>query len=101
MLPSEWLQIESRLALRLASSGVREVPLQDGFRIGIGLLQIHAPIFQLLQRDRHAGHRAAYECAGPHHAEVTIEIFDLGLTRHGGSVIGSATYLLPRHGWRS
>ena len=45
---------------------------------------IHAPIFQLFQRDRHAGHRAAYECAGPHHAEVTIEISDLGLTRHGG-----------------
>jgi len=71
--------------------------LQDGFRIGIGFLQIHAPILQLFERDRYAGHRAAHECAGPHDTEVAVEIFDLGLTCHWGSAIGSVQHVMSPH----
>jgi hypothetical protein len=49
---------------------------------GIGLLQIDAPVLQLLKRDRHAGHRAGTKAPRPDDAEITIEIFDLGLSRH-------------------
>ena len=83
---------EKNERLRLSCSGIREMSLQDGFRIGIGFLQIHAPILQLFERDRYAGHRAAHECAGPHDTEVAVEIFDLGLTCHWGSAIGSVQH---------
>ena len=58
------------------------VPLQHRLGRRIGLLQFDAPVFQLLERDRHVGDRAAHECARPDHAEVAVEIFHLRLPRH-------------------
>src|ERR1700730_10282161 len=66
-----------------------EMPLQHGFRIDVGLLQVNAPIFQLFERDRQAGHRATHEGTRPHDAKIAVKVFDLGLTRHGGRTIGS------------
>ena len=73
--------------VRLNSAGrlfraLRLAPLQHRLRRGIGLLQIDAPVFELLERDRHAGHRAAHKGAGAHHAEIAIEVFHLGLAAH-------------------
>ena len=68
------------------------MPLQHGFRIDVGLLQVNASIFQLFERDRQAGHRATHEGTRPHDAKVAVEIFDLGLTRHGGRAIGSVQH---------
>ena len=53
------------------------MPLQDRLGRNICLLALDAPVFQFLDRDRRASHRAAYEAAGAHHAEIAIEIFHL------------------------
>ena len=59
-----------------------EMPLQHDLGRDIGFLQVDAPILQLLERDRRAGDRAAHEGARPQHAEVNVEVFDLGLAGH-------------------
>ena len=69
-------------AAALATCAAAAAPLQHRLRRGIGLLQVDAPVFELLERDRHAGDRAAHEGAGPHDAEIAVEIFDLGLAVH-------------------
>src|SRR4051812_23035965 len=48
----------------------------------IGFLQLDTPVFQLFERDRHIGHRAAHKRARPHDAEVPVEIFHLRFPRH-------------------
>ena len=60
----------------------RTHPLHHCFRGSVSLLQIDAPIAKLFQRDGYARHRAADEGTRPHHTEIAIEIFDLGLARH-------------------
>ena len=76
------------------------MPLQHGLGRGIGLLQVDAPVFQLLERDRHAGHGAAHEGAGPHDAEIAVEIFDLGLAGHRRRAIESIEHVALRGGGR-
>src|SRR5712691_5191423 len=57
--------------------------LQHRLRAGIGFLQVDAPVFQLLERDRDAGDGAAHERPRPDHAEVAVEELDVRLARHG------------------
>ena len=66
----------------LTLSLLRVQPLHHRLGRGIGLLELDAPVFQLLERDRHAGHGAAHEGARPHDAEIPVEKLDLGLSRH-------------------
>ncbi len=66
----------------LKSVSARNEPPQHRLRRGVGLLQVHAPVLELLERDRRAGHRAAHERARPDDAEIAVEIFDLGFSRH-------------------
>src|SRR5664279_4253114 len=63
-------------------TGLRQQALQHRLRRGIGLLPIDAPVFELLERDRHAGHRAAHKGARPRDAEIAIEVFHLRLAVH-------------------
>ena len=69
--------------------GTQALPLQHRFGRGIGFLQVDAPVAQLLERNGDAGHRATHEGARPHHAEIAVEIFDLGLAGHRGRTIGT------------
>ena len=73
-------------ALRSARIGMR-MPLQNSLGRRISFLQIDAPVSQLLERNGRAGHGAMHERAGPHHAEIAVQIFDFGLSRAGGSTI--------------
>src|SRR5262245_54316413 len=60
--------------------------LEHGLRGRVGLLMLHAPVFQLLERDRHRRHSTAHECPRAHDTEVAIEVSDLRLAGHlGGS----------------
>jgi hypothetical protein len=65
-------------SLRFYPAGIE--PLQHSLGSRIGLLALHAPIFQLFERNRQPGHRAAHEGAGPYHAEIAVEIADLGFS---------------------
>src|SRR5262245_33511993 len=56
--------------------------LQDRLGGRIGFLQIDAPIFELLKRNRHPCHSAAHEGTWPHDAEIAIEVFYLCLAVH-------------------
>jgi len=56
--------------------------LQDRFRRRIGFLQIDAPVFELFERDWHAGYRTADKRTGPNHAEIAVEIFYFRLAIH-------------------
>ena len=49
------------------------VSLQHGFRRRIGLLQLDAPVFEFLQRNRHAGHCASHERARTNDAKIAVE----------------------------
>ena len=46
---------------------------------GVGFLQLDAPIFQLVERNRLAGDRAAHEGARADDAIIAVEIAKLGL----------------------
>src|ERR1700716_2990484 len=66
-----------------ASGGAAGIQaLQHRLGPRIGLLALDAPVFQLLERDRHPGDGAAHEGAGPQHAEITVEVADFRLPRH-------------------
>ncbi len=65
------------------------MPLQDGLRCRVGLLQVDAPIAEFLQWDGNAGHRATHERSRPHDAKITVEVFNLGLSGHGGRSISA------------
>ena len=82
---------------RSALEPLRVMALQHGLGRRIGLLPIDAPVFQLFERDRRAGHRASHECAGPHHAKIAIEISDLGLAGHWRRTIESIQHIRLRH----
>jgi hypothetical protein len=69
--------------------------LQHRLRTRIGLLQLNAPIFQFLQRNRYAGHRATYEGSRPHNAEIAVEIFDFCLPGHGRAMIEAIEQINP------
>jgi hypothetical protein len=56
-------------------------PFEHGFGAGIGLLALHAPVFQLFERDRGAGDGATHESPGSQYPEVSIEILHLGFAR--------------------
>src|SRR5437870_3136634 len=60
------------------SRPIRVQALYHGAGRRIGFLPVDAPVFQLFQRDRHAGHGAAHEGAGAHDAEIAVEVFELG-----------------------
>src|SRR5258708_40094104 len=49
---------------------------------GVGLLRLHAPVFQLLERNRDAGYGAAHEGARPDDPEIAVEKLHFGLSRH-------------------
>ena len=55
------------------------IALQRGVGCRIGLLQLDAPVAQIRQRDRLAGHGAGDEIAGRYHLELTIEKLHAGL----------------------
>src|SRR5581483_5821519 len=55
------------------------VALERGGGVDIGLLQLDAPIAELVERDGAPGHRAAHELAGREHLDLAVEIFELGL----------------------
>jgi hypothetical protein len=69
--------------------------LQHRLRTGIGFLQLDAPVFELLEWDRRAGHCTTHEGSRPDDAKITIEILDLGLTRHGRAVIKAIQHVMP------
>ena len=52
---------------------------QRGRRVGIGLLQLDAPIAQLVERNGAAGDGAAHEVARAQHLHFAVEILELGL----------------------
>src|SRR6516165_2856246 len=64
-------------ALSLLFQRARKMPLQNGARYRIGLLQVDAPIFQLIERDPRIGHRAAHIGSRRDDAEIAVEILDL------------------------
>ena len=88
----------ARCSLPVASPshGAWKVPLQDHIGIGVGLLQIDAPVFELFEWDREARHRTAHERTGPHDAKITVEILDLRLARHRRGTIGSIEHIRLR-----
>ena len=57
--------------------GVAEA-LQRSCGVDIGLLQLDAPIAQLLERNGASGDGAAHEVARRHHLHLAVEIFELG-----------------------
>src|SRR5256714_12261769 len=75
---------------------IREMALQDGFGRDIGLLQVDAPILELFERDRCPGDGTAHESARPQHAKIAVEVFDLGLSSHGGRPIGTIEHQASR-----
>src|SRR6185312_1772188 len=60
----------------------RAMTLQDRLRRRIGFLQIDAPVFELLKRNRHAGYGAADKCTWPNDAEIAVKIFYFRLAIH-------------------
>src|SRR6185437_3059812 len=57
--------------------------LERGGGVDISLLQLDAPIAELLERDGAPGDRAAHEIAGRHHLHLAVEIFQLGFALEG------------------
>src|SRR5262245_38404854 len=55
------------------------VALERARRIGIGLLQLDAPITKLVERDGAAGDGATHEIARAQHLHFAVEIFEFGL----------------------
>src|SRR3954465_1499695 len=63
----------SRLRLRRAG----EMSLQHCGGCGVGLLQVHAPVLQLVERNARVGYRAAHIRPRRDHAEIAVEILHL------------------------
>src|ERR1043166_3724740 len=61
---------------------LRMQPAHHRFGRGVGLLLIHAPVFQLLERNGHPGHGATHEGARPDDPEIAVEKLHFGLSRH-------------------
>jgi hypothetical protein len=63
--------------------------LQLGFRRGIGLLEIDAPIAQILKGYLGARDRAAHVSTWTDDSDFTVEIFDLGFSGRQGTTFKS------------
>ena len=74
------------------------VPLQHRLRRDIGFLQFDAPVPELFKRNGKTGDGATHERARPYDAEITVEVFDLGLAGHRGWAIGTIQQLHLRRG---
>jgi hypothetical protein len=61
--------------------------LQDRLRIGVGLLQFNAPVFEFLERDRCAGNGAAHEGSRANDTEIAIQVFDFRLPCHRRAMV--------------
>src|SRR5262249_19085838 len=61
------------------------MPLQHRLRLGIGLLQVDAPVLQLIERDAHVSDGAADIGSRRDHAEVAVEILHLRFTAARGA----------------
>jgi len=81
------------LTLRLQCAG--KMPLQHRARDRVGLLQIDAPVFQLVERYPRIGHRAAHVGARRGHAEIAIQILHLRFAMARGPEIYSARLNSP------
>ena len=84
----EFADIEAVKALLAAVIAVRHAvqlaeALERSGRVDIGLLQLDAPIAQLLERNGAAGDGAAHEIAGRHHLHLAVEIFELRFALEG------------------
>src|SRR6478609_4454798 len=66
---------EDAVSLRLRR--VRKMPLQHRGGRGVGFLQVHAPVLQLVERNPRVGDRAAHERSRRDHAEIAVEILHL------------------------
>ena len=55
------------------------VTRERGGGVDIGLLQLDAPIAELIQGNGAAGDSAAHEGAGRHHLDLAVEIAKFGL----------------------
>src|SRR5262249_60174493 len=60
----------------------RAKTLQGRLGRRIGFLQIDAPVFELFERDRHAGYRTADKCTGPNDSEIAVERLYYRLITH-------------------
>src|SRR2546423_3249365 len=72
----------------------RIMPLQHGDGLRIGLLQIDAPVFQLVERDAGVGDGAADIGSGRDHAEIAVEILHLRFTAARGAELVQQDYTL-------
>jgi hypothetical protein len=63
------------LPLRLQRAG--KMPLQHRARDGVGLLQIDAPVFQLVEGYPRVGHRAPHIGSWRVHAEIAVQLLHL------------------------
>src|SRR5205823_14556514 len=63
--------------------------------IRISLLQLDVPIFELLERDGHAGDRTTHEAARLDDAEIPVEVFHLRLACHGTGPIVAVEHVRP------
>ena len=80
-----------------------KMPLQHGGRNRVGLLQVDAPVFQFVERNLHAGDRAAHIGARRDHAEIAIQILHLRFAMARGTEFiqhGQNPRIVPavRHG---
>jgi hypothetical protein len=66
-----------------SAPAIRSVASEHGVRTRVGFLQLHAPIFQFLERNGRAGDRTPYESPGLDDAEIPVEVLDLRLPGHG------------------
>ena len=64
------------------------MPLQYDLGRSIGFLQIDAPVAEFFERDSNAGYGATHERSWPYDSEITVKIFDLGLSGYGKGSIG-------------
>src|SRR5437879_3471437 len=80
--------------LRLLLHLTRIMPLQHGDRLRIGLLQVDAPVFQLVERDAGVGDGAADIGAGRDHAEIAVEILHLCFAAARGAELVQQDYTL-------
>ena len=61
------------------------MPCQHGLRRRVGFLPVHAPVFQIVQRNVLTGNCTAYIRARRRDTKVAVEVFDLRFTVAGWS----------------
>ena len=73
----------------------RMQPPEHGVGAGIGLLALHAPVFELFEGNRAAGDGATHERARPDHPEVAVQVLHLRFARRGRIWIEAIEQALP------